>query len=251
MKRERATALVTELLQRLDEDAGWPLELVDAVYLFGSYARGALDPHDVDIAVDFHRDEQMHARVVAYLVSSARDPRIDLRQALIGRRRGIQFQWEASERKELEREGVAMLPLWRRGDTLEQALAVLHGIKEDPNAGRAPRDDMIEEFEGLDRHIPRPVRHDLVQWRDAGLITISRLTLPDTDAVPPGRQTVMAIDERWNFDSPLRRAALSALEHVRSLGAPLEDIELAGELLPTSARRAGQPNEPRWWINWQ
>ncbi|MGW0995399.1 hypothetical protein [Streptomyces sp. NPDC002520] len=61
----------------------------------------------------------------------------------------------------------------------------------------------------------------------------------------------MAIDKRWNLDSPLRRTALSALEHVWSLGAPLEDIELAGELLPTSTRRAGQSNEPRRWINWQ
>lgn len=251
VKRERATTLVTEMLQRLHEGAGWPLELVDAVYLFGSYVRGALEPHDVDIAVDFHRDEQKDARLVSYLVSSARDPRIDLRQALIGRRRGIQFQWEASERQQLEREGVAMLLLWRRGDTLEQALAVLHGIKEDSNAGRAPRDDMIEEFEGLDRYIPRPVRHDLVHWRDAGQITISRLTLPDADVMPPGRETVMAIDGRWNLDSPLRRTALSALEHARILGAAIEDIELAGEMLYTSTRSSGRPIEPRWWINWQ
>uniref|UniRef100_A0AAU2UZP1 Nucleotidyltransferase domain-containing protein n=1 Tax=Streptomyces sp. NBC_00003 TaxID=2903608 RepID=A0AAU2UZP1_9ACTN len=91
MKRERATALVEEMLRRLDQDTGRPLELVDAVYLFGSYARGALEPHDVDIAVDFHRDEEMAARLVS----------------------------------------------------------------------------MIEEFEGLDRCIPRPVRYDLIHWRDA------------------------------------------------------------------------------------
>lgn len=88
---------------------------------------------------------------------------------------------------------------------------MLHGIKEDPNAGRAPRDDMIEEFEGLDRYIPRPVRHDLVQWRDAGQIAISRLTLPDTVVTSLPRGTVMAIEGRWNLDSPLRRAVLSAL----------------------------------------
>ncbi|ROP48015.1 hypothetical protein EDD94_7746 [Streptomyces sp. PanSC9] len=43
----------------------WPLTLVDELYLFGSYARGALEPHDVDIAVDFHRDERMPQREVA------------------------------------------------------------------------------------------------------------------------------------------------------------------------------------------
>lgn len=251
MKRERATALVEEMLQRLDQETAWPLELVDAVYLFGSYARGALEPHDVDIAVDFHRDEEMTARLVSYLVSSARDPRIDLRQALIGRRRGVQFQWEASERQQLESDGVAMLPLWRRGDTLEQALAVLHGITEDPSAGRAPRDDMIEEFEGLDRFIPRPVRYDLIEWRDAGQITISRLTLPDASDMTPERETALAIDGRWNLDSPLRRAALAALAHIRNLGAALEEIELAGAPLPSPTGRAGGPDEPRWWIDWQ
>ncbi|WP_262505884.1 hypothetical protein [Streptomyces sp. TRM68367] len=41
MKRERATTLVEDMLRRLDEGTDWPLTLVDEVYLFGSYARGA------------------------------------------------------------------------------------------------------------------------------------------------------------------------------------------------------------------
>ncbi|WP_254708112.1 nucleotidyltransferase domain-containing protein [Streptomyces lunaelactis] len=57
------------MLQRLDEGGSWPLELVDAVYVFGSYARGALEPGDVDVAVDFRQDERMKQRTVAYLVS--------------------------------------------------------------------------------------------------------------------------------------------------------------------------------------
>ncbi|MFC9914731.1 hypothetical protein [Streptomyces sp. NPDC059862] len=49
-----------------------------------------------------------------------------------------------------------MLRLWRRGDTFQQALDILHSIKPDPEAGRAPRDDMIEEFEGWTARSPAP-----------------------------------------------------------------------------------------------
>ncbi|AVZ71158.1 hypothetical protein SLUN_01715 [Streptomyces lunaelactis] len=56
--------MVSEMLQRLAEGGGWPLDLVDAVYVFGSYARGALEPGDVDVAVDFRQDERMQQRTV-------------------------------------------------------------------------------------------------------------------------------------------------------------------------------------------
>ncbi|MFD9487604.1 hypothetical protein ACFWBX_27280 [Streptomyces sp. NPDC059991] len=170
------------MLQRLDAGGPWPLELVDAVYVFGSFARGALEPNNVDLAVDFSQDERMRQRSVAYLVASGRDPHIDLRQALIGRKRGAQFQFGAAERERLEAEGVVMLRLWSRGMPLTTSLAVLDGIQEDPDAGRAERDDMAEEFEGLDRYIPRPVRHDLLAWRDGGKITLTRAHL--LSAVP-------------------------------------------------------------------
>ncbi len=251
VKRARATELLGEMLRHLDSSDDWPLNLVDAVYLFGSYARGALEPNDVDVAVDFRQDEQMHERFVAYLVSSGRDPRIDLRQALIGRRRGVQFQCGSAERQELEKDGVKMMRLWSRGDTLDQAMTVLNGIAEDPEAGRAERDDMIEEFEGLDRHIPRPVRSELISWRDAGKLNISRLTVTDTQTMPAGKEMAWAIDSRWAPDSPLRRAALAALAHMQGLGADLSDIELAGYRLPTPERMAGKLTEPRWWINWK
>jgi predicted nucleotidyltransferase len=41
VKRERATTLLNEMLDRLEE-GGWPLDLVDEILIFGSYARGAL-----------------------------------------------------------------------------------------------------------------------------------------------------------------------------------------------------------------
>ncbi|MFE6633645.1 hypothetical protein ACFVFT_35535 [Streptomyces tendae] len=47
MKRARATSLLNDMLDRLEE-GGWPLDLVDEILVFGSYARGALEPADVD-----------------------------------------------------------------------------------------------------------------------------------------------------------------------------------------------------------
>ncbi|MGP4003513.1 nucleotidyltransferase domain-containing protein [Streptomyces sp. 8N706] len=250
VKRERATALLEEMLRCLDAGGGWPLELVEALYVFGSYARGALAPHDVDVAVDFRRDERMNQHLVSCLFSG-RNPYSELRQALVGRRRGIQFQFETSERQQLEAEGVQMLRVWHRGDTLQQALEVLHGIKEDPDAGRAARDDMIEEFEGLDRAIPRPVRQELITWRDAGRLTITRLALPDSPAEPAAREMAWAIEGRWVAHSPLRRAALAALEYLQHRGVDLSEVDLAGDRLPTPARMAGTLLEPRWWVNWK
>ncbi|WP_246338980.1 nucleotidyltransferase domain-containing protein [Streptomyces lunaelactis] len=52
------------MLHRLDRDSSWPLGLVQQVWLFGSFARGAAEPHDVDVAVRFERDEQMTQAVV-------------------------------------------------------------------------------------------------------------------------------------------------------------------------------------------
>ncbi|MFC1421547.1 nucleotidyltransferase domain-containing protein [Streptacidiphilus cavernicola] len=67
MKRERATALMAEMVDRL-EGGAWPLGLVKEVYVFGSYARGALNPGDVDVVVQHGTDEKwlqesLHASV--------------------------------------------------------------------------------------------------------------------------------------------------------------------------------------------
>jgi hypothetical protein len=43
VKRERATRLLVDMITRL-EGGAWPLGLVEEVYAFGSYVRGALEP---------------------------------------------------------------------------------------------------------------------------------------------------------------------------------------------------------------
>lgn len=57
MKRERALLLLENTLRALDEgQAEWPMSMVTELYVFGSFARGALEPHDVDIDVEFKPD---------------------------------------------------------------------------------------------------------------------------------------------------------------------------------------------------
>ncbi|WP_244206873.1 nucleotidyltransferase domain-containing protein [Streptomyces swartbergensis] len=80
------------MLRRLDEGTDWPLSLVDELYLFGSYARGALEPHDVDIAVDFHRDERMRQLEIASIFSG-RNPHSELRRQLAGRSRAVAVRY--------------------------------------------------------------------------------------------------------------------------------------------------------------
>ncbi|NUL05695.1 hypothetical protein HRW07_21165, partial [Streptomyces lunaelactis] len=122
---------------------------------------------------------------------------------------------------------MAMLPLWKR-------------------------DDMIDAFAGLDRYIPRPVRADLIGWQQQGLIAISQVPLSDapedTDLLAEP-QMQWAVGERWKDDSPLRRAALAGLVHLHGLGADFDDVDLAGQRLPTPRRMAGHRSEARWWIN--
>lgn len=57
MKRERATRLLADMITRL-EGGAWPLGLVEEVYVFGSYARGALEPNDVDVVIEHGTDER-------------------------------------------------------------------------------------------------------------------------------------------------------------------------------------------------
>lgn len=185
-------------------------------------------PCDVDVALHVERDDRMNEAVVQALFSGHGNPYAPLRRALAGTSRGLQILYDDSAREQLVAEGTVMLPLWRRGDTLAQAMTVLHGIPEDANAGRAERHDMIAAFDGLDRYIPRSVRAELIGWQHQEFITISRTTLLDA---PQDTDLLSTPDMRWAFrhwgeDSPLRRAALAGLAHLRGLGVELDDIEL-------------------------
>ncbi|WP_019064900.1 nucleotidyltransferase domain-containing protein [Streptomyces prunicolor] len=234
MKRARATLLLTEMLDRL-EGGEWPLGLVDQVLVFGSYARGALEPHDVDVVVEHRTDKRLTSEFV-HAMSYGGDPSGSMKRALKGRSRGLQLHLR--ERSTLEEDGFPLTVLWTRPEPVDAARARLAALTPDPTAGRAPRDHMIEAFEGLDRWIPRPVRIELVDLVSHGAVRIDRLDLPD--AVPQHPAALEAL-HRWTETSPLRRAAAGALAHLESTGHPLDHVLLHGEPLTDSHHSAPTP----------
>jgi predicted nucleotidyltransferase len=87
MRRERATRLLTDMITRLG-NGGWPLGLVEEVYVFGSYARGALEPNDVDVVIEHGTDRRWLGGSLDASVNG-RDSYVGMRQALRGRTRGM------------------------------------------------------------------------------------------------------------------------------------------------------------------
>src|SRR5262249_54866573 len=156
VKRERVMILIEGALRALDQAQGeWPMSLIDELYVFGSFARGAMEPHDVDLDVEYHSDERW-SRHIASCLPSGRNPHSPMKQALPSGRRGCQFQFRYKAEADCD-----MTLLWHAGDPLDTALDRLRAIPPDPTAGRAPRDAMLPQFEGLDQQIPRPYREAL------------------------------------------------------------------------------------------
>lgn len=135
MKRERATTLLNDTLDRLEE-GDRPLYLVDEILVFGSYARGALNPSDADLVVERRRDDRLTSEFL-HALSYVRDPSASMKRALKGNSRGLQIHF--GERNTLEAEGFELTPLWPRGEPVAAARARLAAITPGPAAGRAPR----------------------------------------------------------------------------------------------------------------
>ncbi|WP_030794141.1 nucleotidyltransferase domain-containing protein [Streptomyces sp. NRRL S-920] len=222
MKRERATTLLNDMLDRLEE-GGWPLDLVDEILVFGSYVRGALNPSDVDVVVEHRRDDRLVSEFV-HALSYGRDPSASMKRALKGNSRGLQIHF--GERNTLEEEGFELTLLWTRGEPVDAARTRLAAITPDPAAGRAPRDYMIEAFDGIDRWVPRPVRIDLTALVDRKAATIRQLQLPDAEPAHPAALEALT---RWSDTSPLRRAAAAVLAHLEANARPLDSVYLHGD----------------------
>src|ERR1022692_4407459 len=202
--RERAVELVEHVLLSLDEGgAECPLSLVTELYIFGSLARGAIEPHDVDIDVEFDIDRRW-AEHFAGCLAYGRNPHSPMKRALTSGRRGCQFQFNFRDHADFD-----MTLLWHKDDTLPTALERLHLIRPDPAAGRAPRHAMLPQFDGIDRWVPRPIRETLSAAVSSGAITIDRRVLADGPVTSP--QAGEHIADRWIPSSPLHRAASAVI----------------------------------------
>jgi hypothetical protein len=102
VQRERAVGLAELVLRNLhDGQQDWPLSLVTEVYLFGSFARGALSPHDLDIDVEHENDDEWCSHFVTSL-AYGRDPDALMRQLLATGKRGCQFDFNFREQADSE-----------------------------------------------------------------------------------------------------------------------------------------------------
>lgn len=221
MKRERAVALTENLLRNLNAGQDeWPLTLVTEVYVFGSFARGALDPHDLDINVE-HAHGRRWGIHCASCYSYGRDPYAIMKRPLTSGKRGYQFVFDYREHADFD-----MTLLWKRGDNLDTALERLRSIKADSTAGRAPRDSMLPEFVGIDNWVIRPHRTILSAAVEDGAIQIERLVLPDGEVKSP--IAAQRITRRWKPTSPLFRAASAVITHLERRGIDPGQCHLHG-----------------------
>jgi hypothetical protein len=232
MKRERATTILNEMLDRLEENT-WPLNLVTEIHLFGSYTRGAVEVGDIDVAVQHTSDEHWTEQSLNAFIDG-RDGYTPMRRALRGNRRGVSFQFQG--RDSLQGEGFELFLLWRRGEATALARQRLAAIMPDPVAGRAPRDHVLHAYEQLADLIPRPVRIDLHRWSTDGKATVTAFALPDGH--PRSTAATRHMEQRWGPSSPLRRAAAAALAHLESTGQVLERCEVHRQYLAHGATDA-------------
>jgi hypothetical protein len=222
VQRQRATLLAEQLLERLAAGREvWPLYLVTEVYVFGSYARGATDPNDLDLEVEIGHDDERWISHFLGCLSSGGDPYGVIRRALVGGSRSCQFLFEARDRVDFP-----LTLLWRAGDPLQTALARLHAIAVDDTAGRAARHAMLPQFDGLDRWIPRRYRERLVAAINAGAVTVERLELPDAPVADAAAQH--HLEQRWWPTSPLYRAGQAVLAHFERRGIAPSQVHLHG-----------------------
>lgn len=78
-----------------------------------------------------------------------------------------------------------MTLLWHQHDTLPAALDRLHLIRPDPTAGRAERDAMLPQFEGIDQWMPRLMREALSAAVSSGAIAVERRIRADGPVTSP------------------------------------------------------------------
>lgn len=175
------------------------------------------------MVVEHRRDDRLTSEFLNAL-SYGRDPSASMKRALKGNSRGLQVHF--GERKTLEAEGFELTPLWTRGEPVDTARTRLAAITPDPAAGRAPRDHMIEAFDGIDRWVPRPVRITLTDLVDRKAVTIRQLQLPDAEPAHPAAREALT---RWTDTSPLRRAAAAVLAHLETTGRLLDSVYLHGD----------------------
>jgi hypothetical protein len=218
MKRAEATRRIEGLLGRVVSGEGRYLPRVREVWIFGSYARGALEVGDVDLAVEFDQTKDEAGRWFATLMAGGFDHLGALRRELRGSQRVLEIHF--NELDDLRKEGFEPQLLWRRGDSFEEAQTRLAALAPDASAQRAERDTVHPLLVDVEKLIPRPARQEFSLFMWAGWIDAKLVDLPPRQAANPTTRRRFA--EQWSASNPRFRAAHAAASYLEAEGvAPL------------------------------
>ncbi|HET7130521.1 MAG TPA: nucleotidyltransferase domain-containing protein [Gaiellaceae bacterium] len=208
------------LLARVATGEGRYLPRVREVWVFGSYARGALEVGDVDLAVEFDQTADERGLWFATRLAGGFDHEGALRRELRGNQRVLELH--LNELDELRKEGFEPQLLWMRGDSFETARDRLGALAPDASAGRASRDTVHPLLVEVEKLVPRPARQEFSVFMWAGWLDAKLVDLPDQEATNP--ITRRRFRQHWSSTNPRFRAAhavASYLEHdgIAPLGA--------------------------------
>src|SRR6266545_972752 len=214
MRRFEATKRIGGLVERLVDGDGRCLGRVREVWIFGSYARGALEVGDVDLAVEFDQTKDEAGRWFATRLAGGFDHLGVLRRELRGNQRALEIHF--NELEDLRKEGFEPWLLWRRGDSLEETNARLAALAPDESAQRAARDTVHPLLADVEKLIPRPARQEfsLLVW--AGWLEAKLVELPPQRAA--NAVTRRRFAEQWSESNPRFRAAHAAASYLEREG---------------------------------
>lgn len=238
MRRSEARKRI-EALERVAAGDGRYLPRVREVWVFGSYARGALEVGDVDLAVAFDQATDEAGRWFVMALAGGFDHRAALKRELRGKQRVLELH--LNELDDLRKEGFDPELLWRRGESFETARARLHAVAPDATAGRAARDTVHPLLAEVEKLIPRPARQEfsLLMW--AGWLDAKLVDLPARKAT--SRVTQRRFQQQWSESNPRRRAAHAVASYLEAGGiAPLS----AGGTLYSDQREVIDDDRDYW-----
>lgn len=233
MPREKATAALAAVLETICA-GGAHADCVTAVYVFGSYARGALTVGDIDVDIEY--DARLQPGVERELLDDlvvGRDWNTPFRKALKPPR-ALQVMFSKIE---MIAEPVLV---YERGDTLDQALARVASITPDPEAGRAERDPVHPAIEAVAEDLARPTRIMLTELITTGLLEVELIDLADAEEHELADERFVTHTRlRWrSAASPLARAARAAGAHLHAAGVDLDSVALMpGSVLDDAGSR--------------
>jgi hypothetical protein len=194
------------------------LPRVREVWIFGSYARGALEVGDVDLAVEFDQTKDEAGRWFATLMAGGFDHLGALRRELRGNQRALELHF--NELEDLRKEGFEPQLLWRRGDSFDEAHARLVALAPNTSARRASRDTVHPLLAEVEKLIPRPARQEFSLFMWAGWLDAKLAELPPRQAA--NAVTRRRFAQQWSQPNPRFHTAHAIASYLERKGvAPL------------------------------